>query len=112
MRIDVLGRTIMTHCGATRPKIGDAVKVALRPEAIEMTREDENDAMAATVISSTFLGDKIEYVVRCDGHALQISRYNAGPALPLAEGTRVSLSFADEAAVVLPQDLPQSGAVR
>ena len=110
MRIDVLGRTIMKHCGATLPKIGDAVQVALRPEALEMAREDEN-AMTATVISSTFLGDKIEYVVRCDGHTLQISRYNAGPALPLAEGTRVSLSFGDEAAVVLPQDLTQEGAV-
>ena len=110
MRIDVLGRTIVKDRGATLPKIGDAVQVALRPEAIEMMDRREDDATAATVISSTFLGDKIEYVVRCDGHALQISRYNAGPALPLADGTHVSLSFADHAAVVLPQDLPQSGA--
>ena len=109
-RIAVLGREVVTHVASGHLKTGESVQVALRPEAVEMTRPRNGDAIHATVQSSTFLGDKIEYVVDCDGHALQIARYNAGPALPLPNGTAVTLAFADDAAVVLPRE-PQSGNV-
>ena len=110
VRVAVLGREIITPVSGGDLKVGESVQVALRPEAVEMTRPRNGDAIHATVQSSTFLGDKIEYVVDCDGHALQIARYNAGPALPLPNGTAVTLAFADDAAVVLPRE-PQSGNV-
>jgi ABC-type Fe3+/spermidine/putrescine transport system ATPase subunit len=103
-RVDVLGREIVTRRAPDGIAVGDAVHLALRPEAIQLVHSGDARTIAATVVSSTFLGDKIEYAVRCAGHALQITRYNAAPVQPLADGTPVGLSFADDAVVVLPRE--------
>jgi len=104
MRVDVLGREIAARRSPNGVAVGDSVHIALRPEAIHMTSAPDSRMIAGTVVSSTFLGDKIEYVVQCNGHALQITRYNAAPVQPLADGTAVGLSFADDAVVVLPEE--------
>jgi iron(III) transport system ATP-binding protein len=105
-RIAVLGREVDATMDPHRLHTGDPVQVALRPEAIAIARRDNGEAGSATVVSSAFLGDKIEYVVRSDSELIQVARYNAGPAAPLADGTNVALSFIDDAVVVLP---PEAG---
>ena len=106
-RVAVLGREVGAAIGAHRLNAGDSVQIALRPEAIALTRSGDGEASPATVVSSAFLGDKIEYVVRSDSQLLQVARYNARPAAPLADGSTVGLTFADDAVVVLP---PETGA--
>jgi ABC-type Fe3+/spermidine/putrescine transport system ATPase subunit len=101
-RIDVLGSTVtLRSLRVLAP--GEVVQVVLRPEAIELVR---NHGAAgpplATVVSRTFLGEKIEYRVRCGDETLQVVRHNAGPGVDIEDGTTVALRFAENPVAVLP----------
>ena len=78
-----------------------AVQLVVRPETIELLPADASP-LKATVESRTFLGEKIEYVVRCAGEVLQVVRYNAGLGDVVADGATVSLRFGEEALALLP----------
>ncbi|HEX8010722.1 MAG TPA: ABC transporter ATP-binding protein [Casimicrobiaceae bacterium] len=82
---------------------GDAVQLMVRPEALAIVRDGEAGPLTATVVSSTFLGEKVEYMLRCAGETLQSVHYNAGPAEVIPEGAQVRLRVAEEAANVLPE---------
>jgi iron(III) transport system ATP-binding protein len=81
---------------------GDAVQLMLRPEAVAVARDGEGGPLRATVVSCTFLGEKVEYLLRCAGETLQSVRYNAGPAEVVPEGAEVYLHVAEDALNVLP----------
>jgi ABC-type Fe3+/spermidine/putrescine transport system ATPase subunit len=89
---------------AARPELvaGDTVKLVLRPEAIEIVRSG-GGTLAATVVARTFLGEKIEYVLRCADTTLQAVRYNARPGEIAADGATVLLRVAEDAVTVLPE---------
>jgi ABC-type Fe3+/spermidine/putrescine transport system ATPase subunit len=93
---------IVARAAAAHVAPGEPVQIALRPEAIELVRD--GGPLDATVLSSTFLGDKIEYLVRWNDETLQVARYNAGPAAAIQDGTAVTLRFAADAAMVLPAE--------
>ena len=93
---------IVTRAPQARVAPGQNVQIALRPEAIELIRDD--GPLDATVLSSTFLGDKIEYLVRWNGETMQVARYNAGPTALVPDGTAVTLRFAADAAMLLPAE--------
>ena len=76
------------------------MQLVIRPESIDIVR-GQSEPLQATVESRTFLGEKIEYVVRCGPEALQVVRYNAGPAEAVPIGTAVSLRFGVDAVTVL-----------
>ncbi|MEP7070050.1 MAG: TOBE domain-containing protein, partial [Usitatibacter sp.] len=59
-------------------------------------------APRATVLSRTFLGEKIEYSVRSGDSTLQIVRYSAGPGEVIPDGAAVALRWAEDAVAVLP----------
>ncbi len=82
--------------------LGDAVQLLLRPEALAIARDGEPTALRATVVSCTFLGEKVEYLLRCAGEILQSVRYNAGPAEVVPEGAEVWLRVAEDSVNVLP----------
>jgi ABC-type Fe3+/spermidine/putrescine transport system ATPase subunit len=71
----------------------------VRPEAIEIVRGDAGP-LRGTVVSRTFLGEKIEYQVRCEGEMIQIVRFNAGAGDLIPEGTAVSLRFAPDSVII------------
>ncbi|TMH07385.1 MAG: TOBE domain-containing protein [Betaproteobacteria bacterium] len=83
--------------------VGDAVRLIVRPEAIEVVRDrGGSEALLATVLSHAFLGEKTEYVIRCADEVLQAVRYNAGIGGIIPDGEIVGLRFADDAVTVLP----------
>jgi iron(III) transport system ATP-binding protein len=83
---------------------GDQILLAVRPEAIEIARDGAvPGSLHATVVSRTFLGEKIEYLLRCGGETLQCVRYNAGPGEAIPEGVTVSLRIAKSAVTALPE---------
>jgi len=101
-RIAALGGTIEVDAGALPHAVGDAVRLVLRPESIQVGRDGSGDgALRAMVESHMFLGEKIEYVLRCGGASLQIVRYNAGPGDFLANGSEVFLRVSGAAVSVL-----------
>src|SRR5437016_1448986 len=82
--------------------LGDAVQLMIRPEALAIARGGEPAALRATVVSCTFLGEKVEYLLRCAGETLHSVRYNAGPAELVPEGVEVGLRMAEDAVNILP----------
>jgi len=103
-KIAALGTLIVARSGRSDLAPGSPVVLVVRPETIEITRNPDLSArLPATVLSRTFLGEKIEYVLGCEGETLQAVRYNAGPGEAIAEGAAVSLRFADSAVTVLPR---------
>jgi iron(III) transport system ATP-binding protein len=86
--------------------LGDAVQLMMRPEALAIARDVEAAALRATVVSCTFLGEKVEYLLRCAGEILQSVRYNAGPAELVPEGAEVGVCVAEDAVNVLPGKRP------
>ena len=100
VKIAALGTQISAHLPPKALALGDPVQLIVRPEAVEILRGDAGP-LRATIVSRTFLGEKIEYVVRCEGKTLQIVRYNAGPGDLIADGAAVSLRFAADAVTIL-----------
>ena len=99
--VDALGAMLRTQPGAQRFVAGETVSLLLRPEAIVMDRDAGAGPLSATVVSHAFLGEKIEYLVSCNGMTLQIVRHNAGSEEIVADGTAVSLRPAPDAATLL-----------
>ena len=100
-RIEALGREVLTDATKNNLKPGDPVQIALRPEAIDIVPGGGAHSLVGTVVSSVFLGDKVEYLVRCGDAHLQVAHYNPGRAMPVAAGAPVNIAFADDAVVVL-----------
>ncbi len=105
IKIAALGTLISAPSPQKTLAPGDTVQLIVRPEAVEVDRGHDQsstpDPLRATIVSRTFLGEKIEYLARCEGEVLQIVRYNAGPEALLAEGATVFLRFAADAVTVL-----------
>ena len=103
-KIAALGTVIAVRSLPKSLSPGDPVLLVARPEIVEISRDVAvPEALRATVASRTFLGEKIEYALQCEGKALQAVRYNAGPGEAIAEGATVSVRFAEGAVTVLPE---------
>jgi ABC-type Fe3+/spermidine/putrescine transport system ATPase subunit len=89
--VDALGTQLRAQPGVQRHVVGDAVSLLLRPEAIAIDADPDAGPLTGTVISHAFLGEKIEYLVRCGDTTLQVVRYNAGSGDVIADGVAVSL---------------------
>ena len=100
--VTALGTVITAQVVPAGLAPGDPVKLVLRPEALEIVRDGEG-MLTATILAGTFLGEKIEYVLRCGDATLQAVRHNAGHGDVIQEGTRVALRFAADAVTVLPE---------
>ncbi|HEV8437459.1 MAG TPA: ABC transporter ATP-binding protein [Methylomirabilota bacterium] len=82
---------------------GQAVRLAVRPEAVEVRAETAGEAgdIGGAVVARTFLGEKVEYQVRVGEHVLLVTRYSSGPDALLAEGRRVRLRVPGESVRLL-----------
>ena len=103
--VAALGGTGAVHTPARDVAAGDAVRIVIRPEAVAIiagTGDAADGGIPATVASRMFLGEKIEYLLRCGGETLQAVRYNAGAAELVAEGAAATLRFAADAVTLLP----------
>jgi len=100
VKIAALGTTLSARSPSRGLAPGDAVQIILRPEAVEVVRDDAGP-LRATIVSHSFLGEKIEYCVRCAGETLQVVRYNAGPGEIIPDGATISLRCAEDAMTVL-----------
>jgi iron(III) transport system ATP-binding protein len=102
LTIAALGAVIRVHWPADDFAVGETVRLVIRPEAIEML-PTTGAPPHATVESRMFLGEKIEYLLRCGDELLQAVRYNAGMGEVPAVGATVSLRLAEDALTVLPR---------
>jgi ABC-type Fe3+/spermidine/putrescine transport system ATPase subunit len=99
--VSALGRTFQARVGAVTLDVGARTRLVLRPEAIAISRG--SDGLPARVTMRTFLGDKVEYRLRCSDTELQAIRHSSGADNAIGVGDDVALQFADEALVALPE---------
>ncbi|HVJ72885.1 MAG TPA: ABC transporter ATP-binding protein [Casimicrobiaceae bacterium] len=99
--VSVLGTSIRVPIALPGLSAGDVVRVVVRPEAIVLVPSGDAP-LVASVASHAFLGEKIEYDLRCGEVPLHAVRYNAGPGIVIADGTQVGLRLAEEALALLP----------
>src|SRR4030095_11076526 len=74
--VSAFGRELTVRAPANGLAPGDDVQVALRPEAIELATASDG-GVPATVLSTTFLGEKTEYRLQCGDEILQAVRSTA-----------------------------------
>ena len=75
------------------PPVGAHVHAVLRPEAIQLDAGETASGLPGTIISRTYLGEKVEYVVRIGQDLLQVVRPDP-PDLSLFEaGATVSVQM-------------------
>ncbi len=95
--IDALGLRMRVPTPGLAP--GSAVKLVLRPEAIELV-----DAPGpASIVSRVFLGDTVEFAVQCAGESLQVIASSAAVSAALTEGRSVALRLVALEVSVLPE---------
>ena len=97
--VTLLGATLHVPSPPSGMAAGDACRVVVRPEAIDVVAPGP-DVLPATVVSHTFLGEKVEYELDCRGSSLNAVRYNAGAAI--ADSTAVGVKLAESALALLP----------
>ncbi len=113
-RVDTLGSHIRVRHSPPGVQSGDSVHVVLRPEAISLAaaapvEKPVDDLLAnavgnvdsAIVRGRTFLGEKLEYVVECDGELLQVVMHSTVDEPLAAPGERVKLKLPREGVTVL-----------
>ena len=88
-----------------RPSPGAAVRLVVRPEAIELgpaiTGSPDPGVLQGTVLSRAFLGEKLEYQVRVGEALLQVTRYNAGAPEALEPGQAVAVQLPTDGVALL-----------
>src|SRR5512132_1412990 len=99
--VAALGATLHAQPSARPLAPGDMVSLLLRPESLVIDRDAAAGPLVGTIAAHAFLGEKIEYLVRCGEATLQVVRYNAGPHDIVADGTPISLRPALAAATLL-----------
>ncbi len=103
--VAALGAQVRARVAGAGLAAGDAVRLLLRPEAVEIVR-DAGAPLTATVRSRMFLGEKIEYILQCADVTLQAVQYSGAPGAHIADGATVGLRFAEGAVTVLPERGP------
>jgi iron(III) transport system ATP-binding protein len=100
--VSALGTTLRAR-GAADVRAGDAVRLMLRPEAIAVVGDrDSPGALRATLVSRTFLGEKADLRLDCNGESLHAVRYNAGPDDRLVDGAAIAFRIAEDALTIVP----------
>ena len=99
-----LGQELVLRDDGASLQPGDAAHLVLRPESIEIVREDDpRAALQGAVTARMFLGEKVEYRVLCGDTTLQVVRYNSGPGDLVPVGMTIGLAISADAAAVLPE---------
>ena len=93
----------MKAVAPTPPAIGDKVRVVVRPETVELAPAGVSGP-AGTVVTRTFLGEKVEYQVRVGDETLQVTRPGGAADARFAPGTAVTVRLPADGVGLLRDD--------
>ena len=88
VEVEVAGQRV-TAVATVRPAVGDKARVVVRPETIKLA--PAAGGAVGTVVTRTFLGEKVEYEVRVGDATLQVTRPNGAADARLAAGAAVTV---------------------
>lgn len=100
IEVEALGTILTIPNTLPQAKEGQNVSLVLRPESIQLV-SPASVSLRGKVLSRTFLGEKAEYLVECQGTTLQVLNIDRGPNLTFKEGTEVGLEFIEDTIAVL-----------
>ncbi|HPZ15045.1 MAG TPA: ABC transporter ATP-binding protein [Sphaerochaeta sp.] len=92
-----IGGTKYQVAQKTSWKVGDEVSVVVRPEAIELGRED----LTGTVVKTTYMGVSQDYWIKFQGVELEVSDYNPSSKEIFDEGGPISFGFKEKSLHIL-----------
>jgi iron(III) transport system ATP-binding protein len=105
--VTVMGHRLAVAALPAGVAAGEAVRLVLRPEAIALAAVEGSGTLpCGTVAGRMFLGEKVEYVVRCGETLLQVVSYNVAAGELAAEGANVALAFKGPDIPVLREERP------
>jgi iron(III) transport system ATP-binding protein len=102
VELDVAGQRLRLSEPGLQSLRGQRVRLVIRPEAITLRAPAGEGGLAGTIVSRTFLGEKVEYQVRIGGAALQATSYN--PQSVFAPGQPVVVELPTGGIPLLPED--------
>ena len=85
-------------------KVGDAIRLMVRPEKIVMTFDRPDGALAATIESAVYLGDSTHWKIKLrDGQSMTVLEQNRAASRPVQDrvGSEVRVSWNPDSAVIL-----------
>jgi iron(III) transport system ATP-binding protein len=105
--VSVLGHRLAVAALPPGSSAGRMVRLVLRPEAVALRDVEGAGSLPRGVVAGrTFLGEKVEYTVRCGDALLQVVSYNASPAALRPEGAAVAVEPRGPDIPVLPAGEP------
>jgi len=100
LELEVAGQRLRLSEQELQPARGQLVRLVIRPEAIALCAPGPGGGLAGTVVSRTFLGEKVEYQVQVAGEVLQATSYN--PQSVFAPGQPVAVQLPTSGIPLLP----------
>ncbi len=94
-------RSLHVHQAPKGLVVGQAMQLMVRPEAVQVVAAGAPGAWPATVTACTFLGEKVELLVHCEGREWLVLR-PGGLDAAVAEGQAVGLQLDAAALLLLP----------
>ncbi|HET8674591.1 MAG TPA: ABC transporter ATP-binding protein [Blastocatellia bacterium] len=85
-------------------KVGDAIRLMVRPEKIVMTFDSSDAALTATIESAVYLGDSTHWKLKLrDGQSITVLEQNRAASRPVQDrvGSEVRVSWNPDGAVLL-----------
>ncbi|HJQ70987.1 MAG TPA: ABC transporter ATP-binding protein [Blastocatellia bacterium] len=85
-------------------RVGDAVRLMVRPEKIAISFDGSDGALAATIESAVYLGDSTHWRVKLgDGQTMTVLEQNRAASRPVQDrvGSEVRVSWRPDSAVIL-----------
>jgi len=107
LSVEVFGTRLSINRGALNPTIGGHVTLVLRPESVDIERSEGSGSSATgRVVSKTFLGEKIEYILECSDQRLKVMSIDRGWGSGPGKGEVVALTFFEDTIAALEDPKP------
>ena len=100
--LEVQGHRLWTPHAPPGLEAGLTVRLVVRPESIGLSPGVSADGLTGTVVTRTFLGEKVEYQVRVGSEPIQVTDYRPIQTGRIHPGETVSLEVPPDAVRVLP----------
>ena len=99
--VDVLGTTVAVRAVPAGTAVGGAVRVVVRPEAVEVVRTARRRSPRPSPRTHSWARRSSTSFAAADT-TLNAVRYNAGPGVVIPDGAAVGVRLAEEALALLP----------
>lgn len=106
IELDIAGNRHNVSSDGAKLHPGAAVKLVVRPEAIGLGAASTQGSIPGAVSSSTYLGDKCEYVIEACGMLLEITKANPQALDRLVPGNAVGVLLPSFCIQLLQDDHP------